>query len=64
MMLVPRLIESVLLADVLFDCGRNSLLAGIEVTGSEFDQAPGDCDHNEDSRDRNQETSDYEAQHF
>src|SRR6185503_18584853 len=63
-LLVPRLIEAVFLANVLFDGGWQSLLAGIEVSGSQFDQGPGERDHDEDRWDRDQESSDYEAKHL
>src|ERR1700741_1175738 len=62
-LLILRVVEAVLFADALFDGGWQAFLTGVEATGRQFDEAPCDCNHNEDGRNCDQESSDYEAKH-
>src|SRR6185369_5542514 len=62
-LLVPGFIEAVFFSNDFLDGGRQWFLTRIKVSGGEFDQSPGDRDHDEDRRNRYQESSDNEPKH-
>src|SRR6185369_16839214 len=62
-LLVPGFIEAVFFSNDFLDRGRQRFLTRIKVAGGEFDQYPGDRDHDEYRRNGYQEASDNEPKH-
>ena len=60
---VPRLVETVALADVLFDRGRKRFLASVEVSGRETDESPRHRHHDQHHGKNDEEPADDEPYH-
>lgn len=60
---IPRLVESVLVADVLFNCRWEFLVAGVKVSRREPDKCPSDRDHDQNRGDGDEQALDDEAKH-
>src|SRR5215217_8434294 len=62
-LLVPGFVEAVFFANDFLNGRRQRFLTRIEVPGGEFDQDPRNRDHDEDRRDRHEQSSDNEPKH-